>query len=513
MARGRRVHRRTPATSARSTWLTSFVPLLALALAASGVVGSCFGVTSAGAAETMRTVRISSLTGGCRITGSSSNIGVDVSRTAPVEIIQDCNGGDWTLAGDTPSVTTPLGKVTLDGSRVAVFHPEGATGFLVSNAHFEFANHVSRGSPLPNVGVELRAPLRPVKVLGIGDSWTASFAYYGDGSAMSPLALVPCRPGSGVLNDRCSSNSDLSWANGASPLSFNSSFGYSNSISWAAQLTRTLTSPNDTVSADFGDYRNYAVSGAEPKDFESGGQLYDLITRSVAYNPDLTFITLGGNPLLGEALFGIKGCDKDRDNGRLYDCVTRLLDDGYHVPARLATVYRELLDAPANHLVVMSYMSAGATYFPLNNYTIGEWKTFARALNDSIRRGVDLARQQLGTRADGRIALVPPVDPPTGIKTSASGPGVVECRRGPTTFKADGSSVLAEIVQADLGLSKAISFCGNGAQYLTRGQWKPAGTEIWFNSSDLGTHLTRLGNSQLADAALATMQRDHVGGL
>ena len=475
--------------------------VLALFPPASGGAAS-----AASAASAARTVRISSLTGGCRIYGPS-NIAVDVSLTEPTEIILDCGTGDWVLPEAATSRHLAIGTVELTRRRVLVFTPGPDAGFLVANAHVDLKNQPDQGAPLPDLGLELRTPLKPVKFLGIGDSWTAAFGYYGDGSAMSALALLPCRPGSGVLNDRCSSNGSLSWDAGNSPLAFDPTYGYSNNVSWAAQATRELV----TAGADFGDYLNLAVSGAEPKDFLAGGQLDSLMTRAVAYSPDVTFMTLGGNPLLGEALFGIKGCEEDRKNGKLYDCLTRLIDDTYQVPARLSVVYRTLLDAPHNHVIVMSYMSAGATYFPFNNYTLGEWVTFARAMNDAIARGVDLAKGAVGPQKASRIVLVPPVHPPTGVKSST---GSVECRRGSTTFTADGSSVFAEIVQADLSLgSRADSFCGTGAQYKVGSEWKPAGNEVWFNSADLGTHLTRLGNRQLADAAVAQMRQDHVGGL
>ena len=271
-------------------------------------------------------------------------------------------------------------------------------------------------------------------------------------------------------------------------------------MSWVAQLTAKLKS----IGVDVSTYANQGISGATPSDFLSGGSANSILTETVAADPTLTFMTLGGNPLLGDVLFGLKDCEADRKAGKLYDCVTGLINNTYKVPERLASIYEELLKAPANHVVVSSYMSAGATYFPFNNYSVGEFTVIARAINDAIGRAVDAARAKVGASANGRLLLVAPVAPPLGV-AQANGP--VECKRGNNApFRADGSSVLATVVQVDMSISsQANRFCGKGAEVKVGSEWKAAGTDPWFNSADLGTHLTTTGQPA---ASHRDLQRD-----
>ncbi len=480
--------------------------MVALALLGSFVLTGV-PITRVAAAAPIKSVRISSLTGGCRIYGES-NIPIDVAGNDPTEIVLDCGGGDWVFPDGQRSQKTPIGTVAFTSPRVVLFTPTPNESFLAANARVTFENKVDRGAPLPKLGIELRSAFRPIKVYAIGDSWTAAFGYYGDGTEMPVTALPFCKPGSGTLNDRCSSNSPLTSLQGDSAREFLPDYGFGNQVSWVAQLTAKLKS----IGVDVSTYANQGISGATPSDFLSGGSANSILTQTVAANPNLTFMTLGGNPLLGDVLFGLKDCEADRKAGKLYDCVTGLINNTYKVPERLASIYEELLTAPANHVVVSSYMSAGATYFPFNNYSVGEFTVIARAINDAIGRAVDAARAKVGAAANGRLLLVAPVAPPLGV-AQANGP--VECKRGNNpTFRADGSSVLATVVQVDMSISsQANRFCGKGAEVKVGSEWKAAGTDPWFNSADLGTHLTRLGNQQLANATFSAMQTNHLGGL
>ena len=497
---------KNPGLTTRRRTRPCIASVVALALLGSFVLTGVPFARAASASAPPKTVRISSLTGGCRISGES-NIPVDVAGNDPTEIILDCGSGDWAFPDGKKSQQTSIGTIAFTEPRVLLFTPTPNQSFLASNARVTFENKVERGAPLPKLGIELRSAFRPIKVYALGDSWTAAFGYYGDGTEMPVTALPFCKPGSGVLNDRCSSNSPLTSLQGDQSLQFLPDYGYSNNVSWVAQLTRQLAS----AGADVSTFSNQAISGATPSDFLTGGGSNSVLTSTVAADPNLTFMTLGGNPLLGDVLFGLKGCEDDRKAGKLYDCVTGLINNEYKVPERLASIYEELLKAPNNHVVISSYMSAGATYFPFNNYSFGEFTIIARAINAAIGRAVDAARAKVGAAANGRLLLVPPVDPPLGLAQSN---GPVECKRGNVTFRADGSSVLATVVQVDMSISsQANRFCGSGAQVKVGSEWKDAGTNPWFNSADLGTHLTRLGNQQLANAAFRAMQDAHLGGL
>ena len=160
-------------------------------------------------------MRISSLTGGCRIYGES-NIPIDVAGNDPTEIILDCGSGDWVFPDGKTSQKTSIGTVAFTSRRVVLFTPTPNESFLAANARVTFENKVDQGSPLPKLGIELRSAFRPIKVYALGDSWTAAFGYYGDGTEMPVTALPFCKPGSGTLNDRCSSNSPLTSLQGDS---------------------------------------------------------------------------------------------------------------------------------------------------------------------------------------------------------------------------------------------------------------------------------------------------------
>jgi lysophospholipase L1-like esterase len=342
----------------------------------------------------------------------------------------------------------------------------------------------------------------PYRVYGIGDSWTAAFGYYGDGNMMPFTDLLFCKPGEGVLNDRCSSNGEWHGLGEAgNELKFAKDYGYGNNISWAAQVAHRV------IDKTGGEYKNLAVSGATPNDFRTNGSLNHLTKQVVAADPDLVLITAGGNPILSDVLSRLKECEGDRKkSGGLRECAEKLVNSKYQVFDALTSLYRSLLEAPHTRIVVMSYMTAIVPYFPLNDYRFSEWEVMGGVLNEAITRAVNKVKGERSGK--GRLFLAPPVRVPLGNESSS---GSVQCRRGSHTFRTNGPSVLADIVQSDFSLSsQANSFCGLGAEYLDNGTWKPAGTAPWFNGQDLGTHLTRLGNQQLADAATRLIESERL---
>jgi lysophospholipase L1-like esterase len=442
----------------------------------------------------------------------SSGIPVQVHIGVPVLVRINCSkvaDASWLFRDKGTTLTTALATYTTQGTTVRADFKADARGYQT------IAVVPSKGDLWGSGGKHgianeliLRFNIIPYKIYAIGDSWTAGFGYYSDGSAMPTLALPLCRPGSGKLNDRCSSNGRWNGVDGQTAgLSFADDYGLKNNISWAAQVANTLL-----PKVHGGTYVNYAVSGGEPKDFLPGGSLYKLTQQTVAADPDITLVTLGGNPILGEALFGLQECEYARKEGldALHRCATNLFREKYHVVERLSQFYQELLKAPDNHVVVSNYMFT-AVYFPFNNYTFGELSTFMQAITDAVSASVESAKQA-DPSAAGRLYLAPVVSVPTGQRAAQSGPGTVECKRGSNaTFTAKGSSVLATIVQEALGDGQfRNTFCGVGAEYKVGSDWKKAGTDPWFNSPDLGTHPTRLGYKQLADMTLSTIREHHI---
>ena len=97
--------------------------------------------------------------------------------------------------------------------------------------------------------------VRPFTMRAIGDSITAGFGFFGDGSAMGGLQLPFCIPPDS-LNDRCSSNSSNGPSSGGPP-AWSSDFGYGNGVAWSAQFAQA----NGIASSAF---ENRAVSGSAP---------------------------------------------------------------------------------------------------------------------------------------------------------------------------------------------------------------------------------------------------------
>ena len=131
-----------------------------------------------------------------------------------------------------------------------------------------------------------------IRVRAIGDSVTAGFGYYEDGSLMELEDLFVCKP-SESNDDACSSNS--SNRENMAPLAFAPDYGLSNNVSWAAQWANEY---------GVSDYKNLAVSGSEPSNWLPGGSLYELTEEVEAEDPDYILMTIGANPLLTDLLLG-----------------------------------------------------------------------------------------------------------------------------------------------------------------------------------------------------------------
>ncbi len=437
-------------------------------------------------------------------------IPVHIGEAAEVKILCDAvpESGFKFKGTDKTELDTAFGKMTIKGKTLTLQPRTDARGdtellLVAADPNVDIWPNFSLPKQFKD-GLKLKLKVAPYKVFGFGDSWTAGFGFYGDGNPMPVTDLPLCRPGSGKLNDRCSSNGYWNGFDGQTAgLRFAADYGYGNNISWAAQVA------HEVIAKTGGEFKNIAVSGAEPVSFLDGGALADLTKQLVDADPDLTLLTIGGNPMLGDVLFSLKDCENDRKNGAdaLRRCAEGLMKGRYQVPQRLKALYTKLLKPVHNNVVVVSYADLIVPYVPLNNYSFSEWRAFGDALNNTIAATVQDTRQSVGAEAAARLHLVDPVRVVSG---AAQNDGPVECLRGSTTFRANGSSVLADIVQSDLSISNPNRFCGLGAQYKDGSTYKDAGKNPWFNSQDLGTHLTRTGNSQIAQAALAVIRADGI---
>ena len=224
------------------------------------------------------------------------------------------------------------------------------------------------GGPVPRSTFVVRA---------LGDSWTAGFGYCGvndpacgpHGHEMGYFGLDACRSAS--YDDACSSNHDFP--------------GVENPVSWTSQWARR----HGLV--DFG---NYAVTGSTPANWDSGR--FDL-HRIVAANPDLTLMTLGGNPILGAlatAEGGLRLAFGTDESVRAH--VEHLLAQA-RTKAHLESVYRKLLGAPNNHVLVLLYArvipSPVAAAGPHVRHRLG---VAIDTINGTIQAAVTAVRHQHG---------------------------------------------------------------------------------------------------------------------
>jgi len=439
------------------------------------------------------------------------NVAVPVLSAIDVQIKCDpLQDKRWAFANGGEFVNDNFGRLGFfpDRSTLRLYPAKQPGGDLVTTLK-PMSGQSFKSTGAQSIRVRLHA--RPYKIYAFGDSWTAAFGYYGhdssgspkDGEDMSILALPWCRPGGGKLNDRCSSNSPLSWTDDTAELRFSRDYGLKNNISWAARVAHAVGPLGQF------DFKNFGVSGAEPIHLMPGGIL-DKYPLEAAKNADLTLMTLGGNPMLSDVLIGgLWDCDQQRWKGQLAQCARALIDGPrYDVVNRLADIYKNLLFVPTNHVVVSSYMTI-VPYAPANTYAVSEWEGFARELNDALQRAVDKAKREVPADWAARLYLVPPIKPATGMARPDDVAGV-RCRRGDKNFNSDGPSVMTPETQLWLNVTQGGLFCGKGAQYKDGNEWKDAGNDVWFNSQDLGTHLSRRGNEVLANAAIDFIRANHI---
>jgi lysophospholipase L1-like esterase len=310
----------------------------------------------------------------------------------------------------------------------------------------------------------------------IGDSVTAGFGFYHDGSPMLFPSLFHCRPADTGYNDACSSNS-LTTNSSRGGLSFSPDYGLSNNISWAAQWANAHGITN---------YDNVAVSGAAPADWGPGGSLYTLTQNVEADDPDYVVLTLGANPLLSDVLFNIDtmGCAlKSHLFGDFTQCVqTAFASVG--LEQNLGAVYQELLAKTDATILLMQYHlsipSIALAYSSLQIEQMGD------LLNDAIAS----VAQSLGSP---RLRVVAPPRFAVGIDMTPLAPNTYSCSR--LGYRVDGPSVQATVTQHQLGLTHPLSFCKGPA----------IGPPPWVISADTGIHPSAAGYAQMASAVTAPL--------
>jgi lysophospholipase L1-like esterase len=377
---------------------------------------------------------------------------------------------DWRLIGHPEH-----GRARFANGRL-IYHP--TPGFR-GTEWIEMAGLLSGGASQSEAGpvfpvtfpVTVTAAEDPV-VRALGDSVTAGFGYYSNGTPMTIGRLLECRPAAVEYNDACSSNS-LNTASARGKLEYAPDFGLANDISWPAQWATEHGVTN---------YANFAVSGSEPADWAPGGELHATTARIESEDPDYVLMTMGANPLLSEMLFGLDnmGCAIESDLfGGYRECIEAAFAE-VHLQANLKSLYSDLVKNTEATIYLMQYhLSVPSTALA---YSAIQIAMMGKLLNREI------AAVAAGFNPQ-RLKVVTPPHFNVGIDISPVYPSRFSCSR--LGYEVDGPSVQSILTQEELEVLHPLSFCG--------GSTGDSSTYFpWVISGDTGIHPSTVGYSQMA---------------
>jgi lysophospholipase L1-like esterase len=320
-------------------------------------------------------------------------------------------------------------------------------------------------------------PAQPV-VRAMGDSVTAGFGYYSDGSLMPFLSLYECKPVGEVLDDACSSNSTAT-KNGLKEVPYASDYGLSNNVSWAAQWANQYGVTN---------YKNYAVSGSEPVNWAPGGSLYGTTQKIESEDPDYILMTIGANPILANTLFGAgpMECALESDIvGGYSECVEEAFE-GVHLRGELKRLYADLVEKTHAMIYLMQYHLSIPSSALL--YSVTQIAEMAKLMNEAI---AEVAKEVDAATSSQRLQVVTPPHFNVGVSLEPVYPSSSTCSY--FEYGVDGPSVQSTPTQDELEVSHALSFC----------EGPKGGGEPWVISGDTGIHPSAAGYAQMASAVPA----------
>jgi lysophospholipase L1-like esterase len=307
-------------------------------------------------------------------------------------------------------------------------------------------------------------------VRALGDSVTAGFGYYSNGTPMTFGRLLECRPAAKEYNDACSSNS-LNTASSRGKLEYAPDFGLANDVSWPAQWANEH---------GVTDYANFAVSGSEPADWAPGGELHATTARIESEHPDYVLMTMGANPLLSEMLFGVDnmGCAIESDVlGGYRECVEAAFAE-VHLQANLKSLYSDLVENTEATIYLMQYhLSVPSTALA---YSATQIAMMGKLLNREIAAVAAEVDPQ-------RLQVVAPPHFNVGIDISPVYPSRFSCSR--LGYEVDGPSVQSRPTQDELEILHPLSFCVG-----PNGDASPT----WVIGGDTGIHPSATGYTQMA---------------
>jgi lysophospholipase L1-like esterase len=306
-------------------------------------------------------------------------------------------------------------------------------------------------------------------VRALGDSVTAGFGYYSNGSSMTIGQLLECRPAATESNDACSSNA-LNRTSKQGKLEYAPDYGLSNNVSWAAQWAN---------SHGIGNFKNFAISGSEPSDWAPKGELHSTTEQIESEDPDYILMTMGANPLLSDMLFGVDnmGCAIEADVlGGYSECVEEAFAE-VHLREDLKSLYADLVQNTDATIFLMQYhLSVPSTALA---YSATQIAQMGRLLNREIA--------SVAAEVDAkRLQVVTPPHFDVGIDISPVFPSRYSCSR--FGYEVDGPSVQSSPTQDELEVLHPLSFCEG-----------PLGGGLpWVISGDTGIHPSAMGYTQMA---------------
>ena len=374
----------------------------------------------------------------------------------------------WSIAKQPPD-----GRARIRGGRLLYSAPQRFRGSaeiaLVGTLPGEGTAHASAEPVSGVIGVTVGTADPGVVVRALGDSVTAGFGYFSNGTAMTIKQLFGCRPPAKGYDDACSSNS-LVTSNKAAKVEYAPDYGLANNISWAAQWA------NEHGVTDFA---NYAISGSEPANWAPGGEFHETTKRIESEDPDYILMTMGANPLLSEMLFGVDnmGCAVYADLfGGYRECIEEAFAE-VKLQASLKALYADLVENTQATIFLMQYhLSVPSVALAYSATQIAE---MGKLLNREIAAvAAEVSPQRL------RVVAPPHFD--VGIDISPVYPASFSCSR--LGFKVDGPSVQSDPTQDELAILHPLSFCEGPA----------GGGPPWVISGDTGIHPSGAGYAQMA---------------
>ena len=306
-------------------------------------------------------------------------------------------------------------------------------------------------------------------VRAMGDSVTAGYGYYSDGSQMSIFELPGCKPVGEILDDACSSNSTAT-KSGLKEITYAPDYGLSNDVSWAAQWANEYGVTN---------YKNFAITGSEPVNWAPGGDDYATTKQIEAEDPDYILMTIGANPILANTLFGLEpmACAIEADILGDYRLCIEEAFESVHLRAELKRLYANLVENTHATIYLMQYhLSVPSSALA---YTATQIAEMAQLMNETI---AEVAKEVSPTR----LQVVTPPHFDVGVNIEPVYPATYSCSY--FGYKVDGPSVQAAPSQDELALTHPLSFCKGPA-----GGGKP-----WVISGDTGIHPSAIGYAQMA---------------